>query len=213
MLRIEEELERVQLLNKQIGVEFFTSQNYKDDREWWTLGHFAGLLQKSNNASPVYAIKTNPNDPDFMTYDDQKKEFKPIEITEVLTPNRKRTQEYKESASIVEPHLREIEEVENPWSTFISTLKRKFLKFFQENCWLVVSHDMSYGEITPFGFWHNTLLANVKKWRESRVVDFDRCPYEKIFVIDSSEKALVSIFPSLVVLVPERTSSGYTQIL
>ncbi|MGH2568657.1 MAG: hypothetical protein ACRDGA_09975 [Bacteroidota bacterium] len=213
MQRIEEELKRVQLLQEQIGIEFITSQKYKDQREWYTLGHFANLLKKCKDDYPVYAIKTNPSDPDFITYAKHRNKFKSIEIVEILAPNRERTKEYIESAKLIEHQWKLIELLDNPWSTFISTLNGKFLKLYGTNCWLVIYHDISYSQITLFGFWHNTLLANVKKWIESKKVDFDKCPYEKIFVIDANEKALVSIYPSLIVLVPERTSSGYTQIL
>ena len=171
------------------------------------------LLKKSKNIYPVYAIKTKPNDPDFITYDINKNEFKPIEILEILTPNRERSKEYKDSIKIVEPYLEKIKIIDNPWSSFITNLHNKFLKFYQNNCWLLIYHDMHYVEITNIGFWHNTLLAEVEKWERSNTVDFKKCTYEKIFVIDATAKALVCIHPERSVIVPSKNSRGKTIIL
>jgi hypothetical protein len=214
MKLIEKELERVHLLQEEVGYDFITSQEYKEDREWHVLAHFAKLLEGNSNESPVYADKTNPPDPDFITFDRHKNEFKSIEIVEVLAPQRERTKEYKESARLTEPRGKLVQLLEgDAWSTFRSILRDKFLRFYGKNCWLVIYHDISYAQITMFGSWHNTLLANVKNWKNFKILDFDKCPYEKVFVTDASQQALVTIFPSLEVLVPERTSSGYTQIL
>jgi len=204
MILIEEELERVNLLNEKVGSEFLTSQKYRVHREWWILGSFVKLLKECNVEFPIYAVPTNPPDPDFMTYDNHQREYKPIEIAEVLTPDRKRTQEYEESENSVIPVLREIGEVENPWSTFKNILNKKYLKYYQQNCWLVIYHNMWYGEITSLGFWHKTILANVKYWRESKIVNVEKSPYENIFVINSDGKSLVRIYPSLNVMVTEK---------
>jgi len=147
ILSIEDEFEKVTTLAEKIRGEFVISQRYKDEREWWILGHLIKLLKESNNPYPVYAKKTKPNDPDFITFDLNKKQFKPIEILEVLTPNRKRGKEYLESAKIAEPYIEEIKKVKNPWSSFVEKLNDKFLKIYQKDCWLIVYHNMNYGEI------------------------------------------------------------------
>lgn len=213
MLSIDEEFKKVTNIAKEIRGEFVISQKYKDQREWWILGHFINFLKESNNSYPFYAVKTIPNDPDFITYDIKKNEFKPVEILEVLTPNRKRAQEYKASKKIVEPYIEEINKVENPWTSFIQKLNDKFLKIYQENCWLIIYHNMDYGEITNYGFWHNTILANVEEWKNLNIVNFNKCPYEKIFVIDANPNALVSIYPEMKIIVPERLDNGYTILL
>lgn len=210
MLSIDEELKKVIALREEIRGEFVISQKYKDQREWWVLGHFVNLLKESNSVYPIYAIKTKPNDPDFITYDINKNEFKPIEILEVLTPNRERGKEYKDSEKIVEPFVEAIQKVEKPWTSFIQNLNDKFLRIYQKNCWLLVYHNMDYGEISYNGFWHNTILANVELWKHSNLVNFSKCPYEKIFVIGNIKEALVSIYPEMKVLVPEILDGRYT---
>ena len=210
MLKIEEYFNEVKILNEKIRGEFVISRKYKNEREWWILGYFVKFLRESNNPYPIYAIKTEPNDPDFITYDISKNEFRPVEILEVLTPNRERGKEYIESEKIHEPYVEVIENIENPWSSFIQKLNQKFLKIYQKNCWLIIYHNMDYGEISNYGFWHNTILANVEKWKKQNLVSFDKCPYENIFVIDAKPESLVSIHPELKILVPERLDNGYT---
>ena len=210
ILSIEDKFEKATTLAEKIRGEFVISQKYKDEREWWILGHLIKLLKESNNPYPVYAKKTKPNDPDFITFDFKKKQFKPIEILEVLTPNRKRGKEYLESEKITEPYIEEIKKVKNPWSSFVKKLNDKFLKIYQKDCWLIVYHNMNYGEISNYGFWHNTLLANVEEWRKKNFVNFSMCPYEKIYVLNSNVKAMVCIYPELKILVPEKSAGGLT---
>ncbi|MGE5436283.1 MAG: hypothetical protein ACM3O3_03575 [Syntrophothermus sp.] len=212
MRSIEAEIERTTQLAYSVGSEFITLRKYKDDREWWVLCHAIALLKRWNELVPEYACKTDPPEPDFITYDSSKELFKPIEIVEVMTPNRKRGDEHKESEKILTPSVKPIEKPKDPWSSFIISLNNKFLKFYQFNCWLIVYNNMVYEEISNSGFWHNILLANVKLWKEQNIVDFSKAQYERIFVLNAIAKALVCIHPDLSEIVPETNSNGFTII-
>jgi hypothetical protein len=213
MLEIYKELERILILQEEVGYDFITSQKYNDQREWRTLGKFTKLLEQGSCEYPVYADKLNPPEPDFITYRSDRSEYKNVEVTEILEAGRKRTKEYLDAKESTDSTGKLVEKIDDPCSPFIKVLNDKFLKFYGDNCWLVIYHDISYAKITPFGFWHNTLVANVEKWRTSHLVDFSKCPHEAVFVINASQNALVKIFPSYEAIVPDKTDSGYTQIL
>lgn len=211
MEKITEKLNVVLSLNKKVGHDFVVSGNYKTEREWLVLGHMALHLEKHTFNYPVFADKTDPPKPDFMTYDKSKKRFKPVEICEVLTPGRKRGDEYRDNKK--KPYnLVFVEPVNQPWSSFISVLNKKFKKRYEENdctlkdCWLVVYHDMNYCEITNFGCWHDLILANAELWNgkdNQCSLNLNNSPFEKIFVLNSSFKAMVEIYPSISVITPE----------
>jgi len=205
MKRIKEELNRVRNLVQSIGDEIFIRSNdFRDDREWWVLGETVGILEEKGLDYPSLAIKTKPTEPDFITFIDNHERFKPIEITEVLRPGRKRGDEYKAKISTesVKPN-------EDPWSSFRTVLNDKFQKKYDEDCWLIVYHNVLYfKDITAYGYWHNTILANAELWNETNnggSCNLHQCPYEKILVLNSSANSLVSIFPELKVIQPEKT--------
>lgn len=208
------ELKRVLDLSKENRGEFVISREYKDDREWWILGHFVKLMKSNSKRFPTYAIKTKPNDPDFLTYYKNKKSFKPIEISEILEPDRKRGKEYKRSVEIITPYIEEVKKVPEVWSSFKERLKKKFQKIYEKDCWLLLHHNISYSKITGgSGFWHNTVLANIEEWMKTGKIDFSKSTYEKIFVLNSSGKALIKIFPKFQIIAPERNNKGKTIIL
>jgi hypothetical protein len=95
MKNISEELKRVKELINNINGKIYQNREYKDDLEWWVLGKISEILKKHNMSYPAYAEKKLPPDPDFKTYDNSRNIFKYIEITEVLDPNRRRSDEYK----------------------------------------------------------------------------------------------------------------------
>lgn len=206
--KIRDELSRVLELHENIGSEFVTSKEYQDDREWWILGHFCILLEKSGCEFPVFATKSEQKTPpDFITFDHEKKLFNPIELTEVITPGRERTREYrngKYNNEIENIESESIEVVPDPWSSFIKRLKDKFLKGYGRDSWLVIFHDMCYEEISSMGYWHSTLLANAKIWQEEGMINFTKFQGEKIFVVNNNCNACVTLFPKFDIIVPER---------
>ena len=196
---------------KSVGDEFVYSQKYKDDREWWILCSFIKLYKRNINNYPRYAEKRKPNDPDFLTFTDIENEFHPIEIVETITLDRKRGKEYQDHKLNKQTAIVSIEPVEQPWKSMIENIHKKYLKKYQKNCWLLVYHNMSYYEISHYGYWHNTILYNFQEWYASNIIDYSKCPYESIYMINSSAKALVRSYPDLKVIIPEKRSN-YTQI-
>lgn len=83
------------------------------------------------------------------------------------------------------------------WSKFSTLLNNKFSHFFGKRSWLIIYFDILYSSISEYGYWHNYIL------KESLKLDFSNCPYEKIFVINASGEAAVSIFPYSFVIKPE----------
>ena len=206
MKNIEDQLFRTVKLNKQVGSDFLISSKYKDHREWWVLGHVTQLLKRNKWQFPKFALKTNPPDPDFQTFDDHHKKFKPIEILEVLAPKRIRGKEYIRN---------EFDKsfISDPWSIFLENLRKKFLKRYEADCWLVVYHNVAVTRYSSSGFWHNIILANAEMWyrdENNRSFNLAKSPYEKIIVIQSDGKAAVSIYPTLEIIEPERTPHGLT---
>ena len=198
MKNAKEELERVNGIHSRVGSDFVTSRDYKNDREWWVLGHVITLLEKAGHAYPEYAIKTNPPEPDFVTYSDNKTVFRPMEIGEVLAPDRRRGDEYSTPCSIMG-----VNQLDEPWKSFILLLRNKFLRRYGNNCWLVVYHDILCYEISLYNPWHEVLLASAANWNTSSLIDLGNSPYEKILVLNSNGNALVEIFPSLSIIVPD----------
>lgn len=206
--KIADEFHRVLVLNQQVGNEFVISGKYKDDREWMVLGYFISTLKNNNFPSPEFAIKTNPPDPDFLTFDFNSNKFKPIEVLEILAPGRKRGKEYKTGKF-------DEEFIKDPWTIFVRNLKKKFKKRYDEDCWLLIYHNIRVSRYAYYGFWHNILLANTKLWYEADnkySFNLKDSPYEKIFVVKSDGKAAVSIYPELTIIEPETTPNGFTVI-
>ena len=211
MKRIDDELCRVKELNNQVGHDFLVSNKFKDYREWWILCHMALHLEKQGLQSPVFAEKTNPPEPDFITYSNETQRFKPVKVTEVLTPGRKRGDEYRNNEQ--KPYSLEfIKQSKEPWSSFIDILKKKSLKRYDNitDCWLLIYHNMRFCEITNAGFWHSVILSVAKKWYEVNnqysfniMNSFMNSPYEKILVLNSDACAMVEIYPSCSVITPE----------
>jgi len=213
MKKIKNELNRVVKIRNKIEDEFLVSRDYKNDREWWILGHTSLILKEKQFPYPIFADKTKPPEPDFITYSKSGERFKPVEIGEILRPGRRRD-EYKDMKKY-EPNFLDLEfvdEIKNPWSSFISLLNDKFQKRYDTDCLLVIYHNIFYSEISKLGFWHNALLTAAKQWYDSGLFDLNKSPYERIIVINSNAQAMISLFPELLVISPETTPRGNTII-
>lgn len=211
MVKISIQSKKIDEVMKKVGNEFVCSQKYKDDREWWILCSFVRLYKRDKKIYPKYAEKRSPNDPDFLTFIGFKKEFHPIEVVEVLTPNRRRCKEYRDLKLKPQPVFESVEPIAEPWESMIENINKKFLKNYQKKCWLLVYHNMSYSEISHYGYWHNTVLHNFQDWYSSNIIKYNDCSYECIYIINSKAKALVRTYPDLKVIVPEKRG-GFTLV-
>lgn len=194
---ISDELKKVETFSKNLPYgSLFINKKYKKNLEWWVLGKMQRIVNKTKSRFPCYALDVEKNgEADFYISKNGKTIFKSIEITEVLKPGRKRSDEYK-GKNVAEKNILNI------WSSFYQRLEAKFKRNFGKDCWLIIYHNIRYAEITSNGSWHDTLLANMEN------IDFSSSKYEKIFVINSDGKAAVSIYPIRYVVYPELTDKS-----
>ena len=198
MKNILKELERVEKLIVS-DPDFHINQKYKSDMEWWVLGKAGEILSELGFEYPTYAIKGES--PDFITYNERQMEFYPIEVTEVLEPDRRRAEEYKIGRQITDWSKtpgRLVDPLEKPWLTLEACFLKKFKKKYPPKTWLIIYFNISYSHISEYGWWHKTLLANAKKW------DLSGCPFWKVLLLNSSGEALVDLFPKIYVIKPEK---------
>lgn len=202
--------------NKHHG-EIFLDRKYKDDLEWLLLGYFARMLKINKLPYPTYAVKRET--PDFITYDHHNCLFAPIEITEILHPDRRRTEEYrqekiqtekfkklskKEQHGIIENAKGELQEpdLRGKWhGLFIETFKKKFNRAYSPNTWLLIYLNISQGHLSPHGGWWYLgmeWLANeffFSDKPEYKHLKFP--PFKGIYVIKSDGNELVQIYPAV----------------
>lgn len=195
---IDHELERVENLIDQINGDIF-QREYENDLEWWILGKIVTLLSKDSIDYPIYAEKMKPHNPDFLTYSENKNKFKPIEITEVIDPKRKRSDEYKNKIS------RKILEAPNLdlWNSLKICLKKKFQKKYEPECWLFIYFDIIYPHISFHGYWDRAIRHHIESWNDKNEITLECSPYEKIFITNSSASALVQIYPDWITIIKE----------
>lgn len=195
MLKIVSEYNRVKSLSSKLGKKFLSSHDYKDDREIHILGAFVKLLILGGYTSPDYFQKYNPPEPDFQTYNSDKSFYKNIEIVENMHWGRKRGNEKK-----IPLDRNKYLDVTNRcqirvWYSFIKNLNEKFLKFYGNNTWLVMYHNISVFHISDIGFWSNIIFGMKDEIEKRGLINFSKSTYEKIFVVDSGFKELVQIHP------------------
>lgn len=193
MLKIEDEYERVRELSKNIGRDFLISQKYKDDREIHVLGAFSKLLEAGGFETPKYFEKSNPPEPDFLTYRSDNVFFKKIEIVENLHWGRKRGNEKKVPLDRSKYISKKCQI--RVWYNFIRNLNEKFLKFYGNDTWLVMYHNISVFHISDVGFWINIIFSMKDNIAERGLVNFSKSPYAGIFVMNSGFTELVQIDP------------------
>lgn len=208
--KISTELNRVQNLILRIRGNIYKKREHKDDLEWWILGRVSQLLKQKGLHSPHFAEKAMPPEADFITYGKDRKYFRPIEITEVLPPGRKRSQEYTEATG----RIRRIEKKETGielWESLKGRIKKKLLRKYEENSWLLIYFNILYMNISMYGHWDRAISNQVASWLEAGDIDFSNGNYERVYVIDSAGNALVCIHPEIEVIVPESTNLGSDQ--
>jgi len=207
MLKIHSEYNRVKNLSAKIGKEFLSSNSFKYDREIYILGAFVELLKKGGYNSPEYFPKYKDLVPDFHTYNSEKKFYTQIEIVENMHWGRKRGDEEKipfdRSKYIDSSKKCQI----RVWYSFIKNLNEKISKFYGNDSWLVMYHNISVFHISDVGFWPNIIFSMKDEIEKRGLVNFSKSTYEKIFVLNSGFKELVQIFPDNAVIF----SSEYEQ--
>jgi hypothetical protein len=195
--------------------DIFLGHKGKDEREWLILGYMTRMLKIGKELYPVYADKTNPPEPDFITYDSEKKLFFPIEITEILHPNRKRGDEYKEiqkeekrwNKLTEEEQRKEIKNIEvtidrkllnnSEWvSQIIQGLSGKFEKRYNPATWLLIYFNIPYGHIAMYGSWHSTMEYNVKEIMKNNA-ELQKPPYSRILMTDCEGDSMIQIYPGV----------------
>ncbi len=201
MNTISKELKRVEKLINTINGKIFRNRRYKDDLEWWVLGKISEILKMSSLPYPIYAEKKSPPDPDFLTYDKSRNIFKYIEITEVLEPTRKRSDEYREMPN--EEIILEDEPNAKLSLELMERIKAKLLKRYGKNTWLFIYFDISYSSISPYGYWHKALMTNLKVWKENKEINLNDQIYKRIFITDAPAEALIQIYPKIQTIKPE----------
>lgn len=197
--KIKNELSRVERIIRNIDINVFLSREYKDDLEWWTLGKIVVLLENSDLTFPVFAEKRNPPDPDFITYASDHKFYKYVEVTEVLNPQRYRSHEYANKIERKVPNKPNIELIES----LKTRIKQKLNMKYGADSWLFIYFNMTYSNLSLFGNWERLLLFHVTQWLQKKEIDFSNCSYERIFVTNSSGKALIQIYPNTTTIIPE----------
>lgn len=195
MLNIKNQYLRVKKLSEEKRQIFLGSGKYKDDREIYVLGAFSELLSKGNHISPEYFKKLNPPEPDFHTYDSDKKFYKQIEVVENMHWGRKRGNEDKvpldRNKYIDENNRCKI----RVWYSFIKNINQKFTKHYGKNCWLVIYHNININHISNVGWWINIIVYMKDEFVKRGLINFSNSTYEKVFVINSGFSELVMIYP------------------
>ena len=195
MISIKKEYVRVRKLSKEKGQTFLCARKYKDDREIYVLGAFSELLSKGSHISPEYFNKVNPPDPDFHTYDSDKKFLKQIEVVENMHWGRKRGNEDRvpldRNKYIGENNRCQI----RVWYSFIKNINQKFTKHYGKNSWLVIYHNINVNHISNYGWWINIIVFMKDEFVKRGLIDFGNSPYERIFVLNSGLNELVMIYP------------------
>jgi hypothetical protein len=202
MKRIADELDRIELAVSN-DRDFLTSHKYKADREWWILAKIIRNLQMCGEIVPDFATQENPPNPDFLTFSGPRQPFKPMEISEVLSPGRRRGDEYKtgklSSPYRSTPPYPHVLPDPNAWQSLIECLNKKFHKRYQKDCWLLLYHNMISVEISNRGSWVNLVTEEAKCWAENRdnCCDLKSSPYERIIITDSSAEVIVELYPNI----------------
>lgn len=200
--------------------DIFLKRSGKEDREWLILGYMTRMLKLNCQLYPVFAIGSQPPEPDFITFDKDKNLFVPIEITEVQHPNRKRGDEYKQiqkdeerwNKLTDEEQKKEIENAEvtvgrtlldsnDVKAQIINALKDKFLKRYHPSTWLLIYFNIPYGHIAQYGWWHSSMEQIIKEILKENS-DFQHPPYSRILMTDCEGGAMIQIYPEICTIKP-----------
>lgn len=195
--------------------DIFLDRNKKDDLEWLILGYMTRMLKLGEQLYPVFADKTKPPEPDFITYDVDRKLFVPIEITEVQHPKRRRGDEYKkfqkeeeEWNKLTEEQKeeefkntkvtvgRKLLETENVKQQIIYALNEKYLMRYEPSTWLLIYFNIPYGHIAMYGWWHTTMIYIMNEILKKNE-ELQKPPYSRVLMTDCEGDSMIEIYPKL----------------
>ncbi len=201
------------------GQIFVESRIYEEVLEWLILGYMTRMLKLHQELYPTYAVKAIPPEPDFLTYSSDKVPFFPIEVTEVLHPNRERTAEYKEYLKLKEKNLSdeeiniEVDKFKHKLKNYVSkeelfgqivkSLRKKFLRRYNPETWLLIYFNIPYLHISMYGWWHSTMEAIIKEIMYSdnpEFKDLKNPPYSRILMTDCEVDSMIQLYPGIYII-------------
>lgn len=136
--------------------DFMTKEPSKKAREQWVLRRFAAAY--NHGYSPKFKYAESSEAPDFLVFaDDGAVEGLPIEIAELLEPERKRDAQYKSGITIRENPAPRPDYESRLAKEVSKLLARKFKKGYPYGTWLVVYFNPDKG------IFHDDLLCFAKR--------------------------------------------------
>lgn len=202
---INEELDRVKCLKKSAGAEFFCDM-HKQDREWWVLGKAYKMLTLNGDCNCQFALAAKPPLPDFqiLKYDGIMSHH--VEIGESIEDGRRRNSEMKERLADPSPWGRNVHVLDDPFISFRKLVSKKFSKPYASGCWLIVYFNISGLEMPEYYSmpWSQMVFKEVSSWSENEFSpDLSSCRFDRVLVLDSGGRSLISIFPRFEVIAEE----------
>ena len=153
------------------------------------MGSFYKLLL--TNDEFISALVDEQESPDFILQIDSIENPFSIEVCEILHPNRERGNEAQQPLDI----NKIIENKQDIWEQFKSTLQKKLTKNYGNNCALLIYHNIPASHISEYGYWINIVCANIKEWNKQQLIDLKNTTFQKIYIINSSVDEVISVYP------------------
>lgn len=178
------------------GAVAYFSDQHKNDREWDCLGSMAAILDAaSNEPVPVWAVIGES--PDFAIYDFSGARISGCEVTEVIKTGYARHRFHKEAA--LKPPgtcCGMPQQIKDQWEPLAQILKKKSLKAYAADAWLLVYYDIGMLETadwkTPF---HTRLLTEFFSSRLNLAED-DYEIFARILVLSPDMRSLTELHPN-----------------
>ena len=198
LLNIAQRFKRSKAVQRKVGGVAFFSGAHKDDREWQVLGAACKLITKANGIAPACAKKSEA--PDFVVYSSAKTRLGGVEIVEVLRPDYRRHDFYKERALPDAPEFFQPDgPLDNPWSPLRTQIGKKVEKCYPEKVTLLIYYDIgrfSFADRgTPF---HDQLLGEHERAPFAGIEAF-----KEVLVLFSDMECLVQLYPVARTIVPD----------
>jgi len=178
------------------GAVAYFSHEHEDEREWDILGSAAALLEHGNTTRlPTFALKQES--PDFMLYDSSRLLIAGCEVTEVLRPGYRRHSFHKDAVFKPPGFQHGIpESIDNQWEPLTKLLRKKALRPYISDSWLLVYYDIGMLETddwdTPF---HERLLAELEL-NQLQMAEEEYERFHRILILSPNMKSLTEIYPN-----------------
>ena len=149
-------------------------------------------MKKAGNKYPTYANKRkNTDPPDFELYNENREQIGLIEVTETLLPGRRRSYEYKNNLI----SNRDFKANKKNLDSLLDRIKDKLRSQFVDTD-LLIHLNISIYNISDLGAWHWILFNTIKNWLKEDKFNFEKCNYNKIYILDSKGSRLFKIYPT-----------------